>query len=141
MKIEFKPIGFVHTDANHIPRHWSVSDVEGTLNVDKKYTEGLKDIKKGQKIVVIFTFHNSPDFTETHLKQKPPNRKEKLGVFSICSPVRPNAVGMSVLEVKKIEKNVIYVKGLDMIEGTPLLDIKPYIEKKHACPSYRIPDK
>jgi tRNA-Thr(GGU) m(6)t(6)A37 methyltransferase TsaA len=128
MKIEFKPIGFVKTDIKSVPRHWTVSDVEGMLVLDEEFTIGLKDIKKGQRIIVIFYFHNSPGFTQSFLIQKPPHLKEQLGVFSTCSPVRPNPVGMSVLEVTKIERNIIHVKGIDMFDGTPILDIKPYIE-------------
>ena len=124
-KIEFKPIGFVKTDVLSIPRHWTISDVEGMIVIDKMYTEGLKDIKIGQYIIVIFYFHQSLDFSLHNLIQKPPHRNEKLGVFSTCSPIRPNPIGMSVLEVLGIEGNIIHVKGLDMLDGTPILDIKP----------------
>jgi tRNA-Thr(GGU) m(6)t(6)A37 methyltransferase TsaA len=100
--------------------------VEGRLVVDEAYLDGLGDIEMGQRIVVIFHFHQSPPFSAEFLIQKPPHREEKLGVFSICSPIRPNPIGMSILEVLGIEKNVIHVRRLDMIDGTPLLDIKPY---------------
>jgi hypothetical protein len=59
MSIELRPIGFVRTDAPELPRHWSVSDVEGTLVIDEEYSEGLRDIEAVQRIVVIFTFHRS----------------------------------------------------------------------------------
>lgn len=125
MKIEFKPIGFVKTDVPTVPRHWTISDVEGKLVIYEKYTEGLRDIQRGQSIIVIFHFHQSKEFELRHLIQTPPHRNEKLGVFSTCSPIRPNPIGISVLEVLGIEENIIYVKGLDMIDGTPILDIKP----------------
>jgi len=136
MNIEMETIGFVQTDAKKIPRHWSVSDAEGTLVIDEKYLHGLKNIRAGQRIVVIFHFHRSPKFTAQFLSQTPPNREEQLGVFSICSPIRPNPIGMSVLEVLRREDNIIYVKGLDMQDGTPVLDIKPHVENKHSCPSF-----
>jgi tRNA-Thr(GGU) m(6)t(6)A37 methyltransferase TsaA len=136
LSIKMEPIGLVRTNAKSIPRHWTVSDVEGTLVMEEKYLEGLKDIKPRQRIVVIFYFHQSPDFNANHLTQTPPHRKKPLGVFSICSPVRPNSIGMSVLEVLGIENNVIKVKGLDMLDGTPILDIKPCILDKHDCPSF-----
>ena len=135
--IEIKPIGFVYTASEKIPRHWTVSDVEGVLNVDMEYAAGLRDIKSGQRIVVIFLFHKSPDFISDFLFQAPPNRKKKLGVFSNCSPIRPNPTGMSVLEVLKVNGSKIYVKGIDMLDGTPVLDIKPFIESKFDCPSYQ----
>lgn len=136
MKTEMKPIGFVHTDAETIPRHWSVSDVEGTLDIKKEYIPGLKDIAPGQKIVVIFLFHKSSEFTTALLFQTPPHNKKRKGVFSICSPFRPNPIGMSVVEVLEINRGIIRIKGIDMLDNTPILDIKPYIESQYDCPSY-----
>jgi tRNA-Thr(GGU) m(6)t(6)A37 methyltransferase TsaA len=137
MAVTMETIGVVHTDADKVPRHWTVSDVKGTLVIDKKYRKGLRDIQPGQQIVVIFHFHKSPIFTSDLLVQRPPHRNEKLGVFSICSPNRPNPVGMSVLDVLQVENNIIYVQGLDMIDGTPILDLKPFVKDKYYCPSYR----
>ena len=94
MSIELKPIGFVRTDATEVPRHWSVSDVEGMLIIDEEYLEGLKDIEPGQRIVVIFNFHRSPEFASRFLRQTPPHRAKAMGVFSTCSPIRPNPIGM-----------------------------------------------
>ena len=128
MSIELEPIGFVRTDAEEIPRHWSVSDVEGTLIIDEEYLEGLKDIEPGQRIVVIFNFHRSPEFSSRFLRQRPPHGEKEVGVFSICSPIRPNPLGMSILEVLEVKGTTIRVKRLDMLEGTPILDIKPHIE-------------
>jgi tRNA-Thr(GGU) m(6)t(6)A37 methyltransferase TsaA len=130
MKIELVPIGFVRTDIEKVPRHWTISDAEGTIVIDEQYREGLKDIQDGQRIVVLFYFHQSPPFTKDFLVQVPPQRTEQLGVFSICSPVRPNPLGMSVVEVLGIEGNSIHIKGLDMADGTPVLDIKPYRERE-----------
>lgn len=122
------PIGFLRTDEKSIPRHWTVSEVEGTLIIDEKYLEGCKDIKAGQRIVVLFFFHQSSGFTPGDLSQTPPNQSDKRGVFSICSPIRPNPIGLSVLDVLGVENNAIYVKRVDMVDGTPILDIKPYVQ-------------
>jgi tRNA-Thr(GGU) m(6)t(6)A37 methyltransferase TsaA len=130
MKIEMEPIGFVHTEAEKLPRSWTVSEVEGRLVVEKEYLQGLKDFQAGQHIVVIFHFHRSPKFAARYLTQTPPHRKERLGVFSSCSPIRPNPIGMSVLQVLKIKGNIIHVRGLDMLNGTPILDIKPHIKRE-----------
>ena len=137
MPIVLEPIGYVRTAAKDIPRHWVFSDVEGTLVINKEYLKGLKDIKTGQSIVVIFHFDRSPTFNHSYMIQMPPHRKKKIGVFSICSPIRPNPIGMSVLEVLRIEENIIKVRGLDMLDGTPILDIKPHIEDETSCPSYK----
>jgi tRNA-Thr(GGU) m(6)t(6)A37 methyltransferase TsaA len=129
MKIELQPIGFIRTEVEKVPRHWTVSDAEGTMVLDEQYKEGLKDIKAGQRIVVIFYFHQSPPFTPAMLVQKPRHSNGQLGVFSICSPVRPNPLGMSVVEVTGINGCLIHIKGLDMRDGTPVLDIKPMTER------------
>ncbi len=128
MKIEFEPIGFVKTDVEKVPRHWTVSEAEGVIVVNEEYAAGLKDIKAGQRIVVLFYFHESQQFTPQFLVQTPPHCDEPLGVFSICSPVRPNPIGMSVVEVLGVEGRAIRIKGLDMRDGTPVLDIKPVTE-------------
>jgi tRNA-Thr(GGU) m(6)t(6)A37 methyltransferase TsaA len=128
MSIKMEPIAIVHTDAKELPRQWKVSDVEGTLVIDDRYLEGVKDIEAGQRIVVIFHFHRSPAFDASYLTQKPHHRKKRLGVFSIRSPIRPNPIGVSVLEVLEVKDNIIRVKGVDMLDGTPVLDIKPHID-------------
>ena len=130
MKIEMKTIGTVHNRSREVPRHWTISTVEGTLVVDRKYIKGLQDIHAGQRIVVIFYFHKSPCFEDRLLCQTPPNGKRKFGVFSTCSPRRPNPIGLSMLEVLAVKDNAIQVKGLDMLDGTPILDIKPLVMSK-----------
>ncbi len=125
--IKLKPIGTVHTEVTEVPNSWTVSDVEGELVIDKRYIQGMRDIRPGERIVVIFHFHRSRSFTLGDLTQHPrgdPVRPKK-GVFSICSPFRPNPIGMSVLAVTAVRENIISVKGLDMIDSTPILDIKP----------------
>jgi tRNA (adenine37-N6)-methyltransferase len=128
MSLELIPIGFVRTDARELPRHWSVSDVEGTLVIDQEYSQGLRGIDVGQRIVVTFHFHRSPGFSPELLRQTSGQTGRETGVFDTCSPVRPNPIGMSVLEVLGVRGASIDVKRLDMLDGTPLLDIKPHVE-------------
>src|SRR3712207_9117954 len=90
MRVELKAIGFVRTEAEELPRHWSVSDVEGTLVIDEEYSEGLRDIEAGQRIVVVFHFHRSPGFSPEFLRQTSGHTGRTTGVFSTCSPIRPN---------------------------------------------------
>lgn len=136
MTRNISPIGVFHTNETNIPRHWSVSEVEGRIEIDPVYAEGLKDITVGQKIIVLFYFHKSPQFESRHLVQSPPHKKVPMGVFSICSPLRPNPIGLSVLSVLSVSGNILTVKHADMIDGTPVLDIKPHIAGKTDCPSY-----
>ncbi len=130
MSIEMRTIGFVRTDAEELPRHWSVSNVEGTLTIDDEYVEGFADIEAGERIVVIFNFHRNPEFSAEFLRQTPPHTGRRTGLFSTCSPVRPNPIGMSVLVVLEVEGGAVRVRGLDMLDGTPILDIKPHVEHR-----------
>ena len=136
MTVTMEPIGHVRTQAATVPRHWSLSDEVGTLEINPEYAQGLKDISAGQQIVVLFHFHQSQSFRPDFLVQTPPHKDRAMGVFSICSPRRPNPIGLSVLEVTRIEGTVIHVHGLDMLDGTPILDIKPHIVDKRTCPSW-----
>ncbi len=126
-EICYHPIGWVRTKAKTVPRFFTISKVRGELHILPKYQLGLKDIKPGDEICVIFHFHKSKKFEERHLIQEPPHRPgEKKGVFSTCSPVRPNPIGLSVLKVLSVKGNVLEVERLDMFDGTPVLDIKPF---------------
>jgi tRNA-Thr(GGU) m(6)t(6)A37 methyltransferase TsaA len=102
---------------------------------DEKYRAGLQDIQAGQRIVVLFYFHRSTLFTPELLTQTPPHRVERRGVFSTCSPIRPNPIGLSVLDVLGVDGCQIHVKHVDLLDGTPILDIKPY----KAEPSQEVP--
>ncbi|MGD9333312.1 MAG: tRNA (N6-threonylcarbamoyladenosine(37)-N6)-methyltransferase TrmO [Desulfobacterales bacterium] len=123
-----KPIGYVHCATRDVPRHWTVSDLEGELEIRPAYEKGLLDIAAGQRILVLFHFDRSVPFTPHHLQQKKRHKNEVKGVFSICSSIRPNPIGVSVLEVLAVEGRFIRVRGLDMFDGTPILDIKPHTE-------------
>ena len=128
--VEVKPIGHVRTDAEKVPTSFRDSEVEGKLEIHEPYRDALTGIEPGQRIVVIFHFHESPAFSERHLRQTPPHLREtnrSVGVFGICSPVRPNPIGMSVVEVLDVHGTTLRVKGLDMRDGTPILDIKPFL--------------
>jgi len=126
----FTEIATFYTDEREIPRHWSISNSTGKIVVFDKYKKGIEDIKVNDKIMVIFVFHKSPLFKDENIKTTPPHKNREMGVFSICSPVRPNPIGVSVLQVTGIEDAVIHVKNIDMVNDTPILDIKPYISPK-----------
>ena len=73
MSIVLKPIGVVRVAAEEVPWNWRRSDLEGTVVIDEEYLEGLRDIKAGERIVVIFNFHRSPEFSAEFLRQTPPH--------------------------------------------------------------------
>lgn len=126
MTICCEPIGVLHCemkDPATAPRFYSISNVPGMIEIYPPYVEGMDTLEEFEHIVVLFHFHLSKEgYT---LKQTSPSGRYR-GVFSLCSPVRPNGIGMSVLKVTKIEGPMIYVENVDMVDGTPILDIKPY---------------
>ncbi len=128
LDVDLNAIGWVRHGAEEVPRHWSVSDLEGDLDIRPDYAAGLADIAAGQKIMVLFLFDRSPPFSDDQLTQETRHSKAIKGVFSICSPRRPNPIGLSVVEVLAIEGSRLRVRGLDMFDGTPILDIKPAIK-------------
>ena len=137
MQVTMQPIGYVrHDHGTQVPRHWSVSDVKGWLEIDSAYQEGLSDIAPGQQLVVLFWFDRSDAFEPRLLRQTPPNRKHPKGVFSICSPRRPNPIGLSVVEVVAVSGARIQVDHLDMYDRTPILDLKPFVTGNDTCPSH-----
>jgi tRNA-Thr(GGU) m(6)t(6)A37 methyltransferase TsaA len=125
-KIELKPIGAIYTpwfDRAEAPRGPSSSDADGYVVVDEAYAAGLKDLEGFSHIILIFYF----DRSETApLLITPHGTSVERGVFATRSPNRPNHIGVSVVRLKKIARNVLTVNGVDMLDGTPLLDIKPY---------------
>ncbi|HEX9970984.1 MAG TPA: tRNA (N6-threonylcarbamoyladenosine(37)-N6)-methyltransferase TrmO [bacterium] len=126
-KIELQPIGVIHTiykEAKDIPIQGIFkSEVEGWIELDKKYSPGLKDLDGFSHAILIYYFHRS---TEEHLQGKPFLEDVTHGIFAIRSPHRPNHLGLSIVKIKRIESNRIYFTEVDTLDGTPLLDIKPY---------------
>ncbi len=127
-EITYKPIGIIHTSfrsTSEVPKESKdVNLAKGTIEVAPQYAEGLRDIEGFSHLFVIFHFHLSRDYP---LLVKP-HRDDKLrGVFATRSPARPNPIGLSVVRLTKREGNILSIQGADMVDGTPVLDIKPYV--------------
>jgi tRNA-Thr(GGU) m(6)t(6)A37 methyltransferase TsaA len=125
--LELKPIGIIHSSYKNTmaaPYQGYRSEEISQIEVYKELEEGLKDIEGFSHIVVIFWFHKSQGY---HLLVKTPWDDILHGLFATRSPHRPCPLGLTVVELVAREKNILHVKGLDAIDGTPLLDIKPYI--------------
>ena len=102
-------------------------DVCATLEIDTAYREGLKDLDGFSHVYLIYHFHK---VKEPKLSVIPFNDMTHTprGVFSTRTPMHPNSIGLSVVELVKVEGTIVTIKGVDILDGTPLLDIKPYIE-------------
>jgi tRNA-Thr(GGU) m(6)t(6)A37 methyltransferase TsaA len=96
----------------------------GTVEVLPEYAEGLADLEGFSHIILIYHFHRS---TGHRLKVVPFLDTEERGVFATRAPSRPNAIGLSLVRLVSVEKNRLSVEGVDILDGTPLLDIKPYV--------------
>ena len=132
--IRLRPIGVVHSpfrvrediDPRRNIRRNGFRDVRGELEIDPAYAAGLRDIGGFSHLIVLFAFHKSGP---GHLLVKPPSETRKRGVFSTRSPHRPNPLGMTIVRLLGRRGNVLKVSGIDMLEGTPILDIKPYTSR------------
>ena len=127
MNITYSPIGIVHSPIKNVkdaPRFFSISQVKGTIEIYPEFAQGLYKIDSEESIIVLFHFHLSSNNYE--LIQKKCTTAEAKGVFTLCSPKRPNPIGMSVLRLERVENNILYVSNLDMVDETPVLDIKPF---------------
>ena len=125
--LELQPIGIIHSpykNRGEAPYQGYKSEKISQIEVFKEFEEGLKDIEGFSHIIVIFWFHKSQGY---HLLTKTPWDDSLHGLFATRSPHRPCPLGLTVVELVAREKNILEVKGLDAIDGTPLLDIKPYI--------------
>ncbi|MGD9947211.1 MAG: tRNA (N6-threonylcarbamoyladenosine(37)-N6)-methyltransferase TrmO [Desulfobulbus sp.] len=119
-------IGLVHgdiVDLDLAPKNYDISDHTGTLEIDPQYLEAMDGIKAGMTIVVLFWLHRS---SRDILKVYPRGDRSRglSGVFATRSPVRPNPIALSELTVLAVEGNRIQVRGLDVLDGTPIIDIK-----------------
>ncbi len=123
-----QPIGYVRSaykDTREIPKGLGAKhDVEGVLEVLPEFGLGLTDIEGFSHLIVIWVFDHSQGF---ELLGTPPSDNRAHGVFATRSPRRPNPVGLTIVELLSREGTRLHVRGVDMLDGTPILDIKPYL--------------
>lgn len=133
--IAFKPIGFIETpfdDKQWIPRQGKFGkSTKGIAVVFPEFAGGLQSLEQFRYCWLLFHFDRSTGY---NLHQIPPKDNKPHGVFSIRSPKRPNGLGMTSVKIEKIEGNKIYFTGADMINNTPLIDVKPYVEAIDSIP-------
>ncbi len=111
-------------------------DVVATVELDARYTAGLKDIGLLSHLILLYWLDRSPrDF----VVQRPSHVPEPRGVFALRSPVRPNPIGLSVVELVAVEADRLTIRNIDCADGTPLLDIKPYFASTDSFPEARRP--
>ena len=126
----FQAIGIVrspHTDPSKTPiQPVFAQEVKGTVILDPEYSDGLKDLEGFSHIYLFYVFHK---IQETKLIVRPFLEDAAHGVFATRAPCRPNKLGFSVVKLISIDSNVLHVEDIDILDGTPIVDIKPYIAR------------
>lgn len=126
-EIIYRPIGFINTPFRKISempiQPKGAEDVEGIIELYTWFTAGLSDLEGFSHLILLYHFHLVIGYK---LYVVPFMDDKSHGIFSTRAPTRPNAIGISIVKLKKIENNLLYIEGVDMIDGTPLLDIKPF---------------
>jgi tRNA-Thr(GGU) m(6)t(6)A37 methyltransferase TsaA len=133
MKIEFVPIGIIHSpfmELEGMPiQPAGAAGVKGTVEVFEDFHPGLKDLGGFSHIILLYHFHRSYGF---NLQVVPFMDSQPRGLFATRAPKRPNPIGLSVVKLDKIEDGVLHIQSVDILDGTPLLDIKPYVPEFDA---------
>ena len=138
-QICYQPIGIIHSPF-HEPKGMPIQpsaaqDVEGTIKVFPEYQLGLQDIDGFSHIILLYHFHLAKSGP---LLRKPFMDTKNRGIFAIRGPSRPNPIGISIVKLLKVEKGQLHIRDVDIVDGTPLLDIKPYVPAFDARPVTRI---
>ena len=126
MQFDIHPIGRVRSpyrEMKDAPRQGRLSDTVSEIVIDEHYLPGLEDVEKRSHLIVLSWFDRAD---RSSLWATPPGEKTGHGVFATRSPNRPNPVAFSVVDLLGREGNVLRVRGLDALDGTPVVDIKPY---------------
>ncbi len=128
--IPFKSIGLIHSshhDVGRIPiQPVYASGCKGWIEVFEEYAEGLCDLEGFSHIYLLYYFHKAG---QSRLCVKPFLQDVKHGVFATRAPCRPNAIGLSIVELERREGNILHINNVDILDETPLLDIKPYTSR------------
>ena len=123
-----KPIGFVKSPVSEqSDENWG--KVVAEIHINESYSQGLQGLREFSHVTVVFLMHQATFNPSTDLARRPRGRTDMpaVGIFAQRAKHRPNPLGITSVPLIKIEKNVLTVKGLDAIDGTPVLDIKPYV--------------
>jgi tRNA-Thr(GGU) m(6)t(6)A37 methyltransferase TsaA len=128
MKITYRPIGVIHTPFTEtvgMPiQPLGAYKVKGTVEIQPEFAEGLKDLDGFSHIILLYHFHRVKGMS---LSITPFLDSQARGLFATRVPRRPNPIGLSIVKLLSVEENVLHVENVDILDGTPLLDIKPYV--------------
>ncbi len=132
-QIKYKPIGIIHSPFKE-PKGTPIQPsgakgINGTVEIFLEYAQGIKDLEGFSHIILIYHFHLSK---KSSLKVKPYLDDEVHGVFAMRGPSRPNPIGISAVRLLRVEGTTLHIQDVDIVDGTPLLDIKPYVPDERS---------
>ncbi len=134
----YTPIGIIHspfTEPAGMPiQPAGAEGVRGTVLIDEKFREGLRDLNGFSRIILIYAFHRSQGY---ELEVIPFLDTVPHGIFATRAPRRPNAIGISIVKLISVHDGELVIEGVDILDGTPLLDIKPYVPEFDCYPDER----
>lgn len=137
--ITMNPIGIIHTpytQRDNMPiQPVGAVGVRGTIEIDEPYRAGLQYLDGFSHIILLYVFHRSSGFAPL---VKPFMDTQSRGVFATRAPRRPNPIGLSIVQLNRIEDGVLHIQNVDMLDGTPLLDIKPYVPDADSYTETRV---
>jgi tRNA-Thr(GGU) m(6)t(6)A37 methyltransferase TsaA len=126
----YKPLGVVHSpfkEPKNVPiQATAARGIKGTLEIYPEYADGLKDLEGFSHIILLYHFHLIKGYS---LLVKPFLDDKLHGIFATRSPARPNPIGISIVHLTRIKNSTLHIQDIDIVDGTPILDIKPYIGK------------
>ena len=139
MKICYSPIGYIYTPFAEIKgmpiQPTGATGVTGRIDLEPEFAAGLKDLEGFSHIFLLYHLHLVREFT---LLVQPFLDTEERGIFATRGPIRPNAIGLSVLKLTRIEGTTLWVENVDVLNGTPVLDIKPYVPEFDVWPADKV---
>jgi tRNA-Thr(GGU) m(6)t(6)A37 methyltransferase TsaA len=139
MEFTYRAIGVIHTTFQNLAgmpiQPTSDTSGPGRIEIFESYVEGLKDLDGFSHIIVLYHLHA---VREHALLVTPFLDSEPRGIFATRAPTRPNPIGLSIVELKRVEVNFLQVEHIDVLDGTPLLDLKPYVPEFDHRPDARI---
>ncbi len=139
MQITYSPIGIIHspfTQLSGMPiQPTSESSAEGKIEIYPKFSNGLKSLEGFSHIYLLYHLHKA---APAKLRLKPFLDDEIHGVFATRAPRRPNPIGLSLVNITRVDENFIFVENIDVLNGTPLLDLKPYIPEFEDANEIRV---
>jgi tRNA-Thr(GGU) m(6)t(6)A37 methyltransferase TsaA len=139
MQIVYQPIGIVHSPFQSIEgmpiQPSGAAGTTGTIRIRSEFAPGLKDLEGFSHIILLYHFHQVRDY---QLQVTPFLDTQSRGVFATRAPKRPNPIGLSIVRLLRVEENILHVENIDVLDGTPVLDVKPYVPEFDRPPAERV---